>query len=318
MDKGDRFLGCLLGLACGDAVGTTVEFRRRGSFKPMTDMVGGGPFNLEPGQWTDDTSMALCLAESLVERDGFDPVDQLERYVRWRREGYLSSTGAYFDSGNVVDEAIEQFERTREPFCGPTEPMKSGNGSIMRLAPVAMFYHPDLDAVVHHSGESSRTTHGSQQCVEACRLFGAMLFRALSGESKEDTLLASSSAPEALHPGIQAIADGAYRNKDESEIKGSGYVVASLEAALWCFDRTDNYRDAILKAANLGDDADTTAAVCGQIAGAHYGVEGIPAEWLAKVAMRERIEELAEKLQRSGGAGAQGGWNGEGLLEAAR
>ena len=132
----DRYLGAMLGLAAGDALGTTLEFKPPGSFDPIDDMIGGGPFDLEPGQWTDDTSMALCLAESLIERRAFDPVDQLERYTRWYRTGHLSSNGRCFDIGNTVRDALDRFSRTRQPFCGSTSPRAAGNGSIMRLAPV--------------------------------------------------------------------------------------------------------------------------------------------------------------------------------------
>ena len=135
----ERFSGCLLGLAIGDTVGTTLEFKRPGSFEPLTDMVGGGPFRLKPGQWTDDTSMALCLAASLIECRGFDARDQMERYVRWWREGYMSSTGHCFDIGNTTAEALGIFQRTRDPFAGATDLDKAGNGSLMRPAPVPMF-----------------------------------------------------------------------------------------------------------------------------------------------------------------------------------
>ena len=135
----ERFSGCLLGLAIGDTVGTTLEFKRPGSFEPLTDMVGGGPFRLKPGQWTDDTSMALCLAASLIECRGFDARDQMERYVRWWREGYMSSTGHCFDIGNTTAEALGIFQRTRDPFAGSTDLDKAGNGSLMRPAPVPMF-----------------------------------------------------------------------------------------------------------------------------------------------------------------------------------
>lgn len=116
----ERYRGALLGLAAGDALGTTVEFSPPGTFPPVTEIVGGGPFHLEPGQWTDDTSMALCLADSLIEKRAFDPIDQLERYVRWYREGYLSSRGACFDIGATVRGALVRFEKTREPYCGST------------------------------------------------------------------------------------------------------------------------------------------------------------------------------------------------------
>jgi ADP-ribosyl-[dinitrogen reductase] hydrolase len=161
-----RSRGCLLGLAVGDAVGTTVEFQTRGSFAPLADMVGGGPFGLKPGQWTDDTSMALCLATSLVECGGFDPGDQMERYCRWYEEGYLSSTGRCFDIGNTVRSALERFRRDGDPNAGSRDPRSAGNGCIMRLAPVPLFFFPGLDAAEHHAGESSRTTHGAdRRCV---------------------------------------------------------------------------------------------------------------------------------------------------------
>ena len=140
MELKDHYRGSLLGLAAGDALGTTLEFKSPGTFTPINDMVGGGPFGLQPGQWTDDTSMALCLAESLISRKGFDPLDQMERYRRWYREGYLSSTNTCFDIGNTVRCAIHAFERTNEPYSGSTNPQSAGNGSIMRLAPVPLFY----------------------------------------------------------------------------------------------------------------------------------------------------------------------------------
>ena len=162
-----RFRGCLLGLAVGDAIGSTVEFRQRGSFPPVTDMVGGGIFGLKAGQWTDDTSMALCLATSLSTKKGFDPIDQMERYWRWYQNGYLSSTGDCFDIGNTVKQALYDFNRTGNAWSGLTDPYSAGNGSLMRLAPVPLYYFPDREKTVHFAGESSRTTHGAQECIEA-------------------------------------------------------------------------------------------------------------------------------------------------------
>jgi len=295
MNLSERFRGCLLGLTAGDAVGTTVEFQSRGSFPPIQDMVGGGPFNLQPGQWTDDTSMALCLATSLIEVGQFDAKDQMNRYSDWFEFGYLSSTGKCFDIGNTVRQALAQYKASGNPFSGSTHPRTAGNGCLMRLAPVPMFYFPDRDRVLHFSGESARTTHGAVECVEASRLFGCVLFGALSGASKTEILF--GHAPELFEsPSLQAIAKGEYRDKAINLIRGTGYVVASLEAALWCFLMTDTYEQAILTAANLGDDADTTAAICGQVAGAYYGEAGIPTGWLEKLTMRREITELADQL----------------------
>lgn len=291
----DRFRGALIGLACGDAVGTTVEFRQRGTFPLVTDMVGGGPFKLKAGQWTDDTSMALCLAESLVECTGFNATDQMQRYLQWFDNGYWSSTGQCFDIGGTTHDAISKFRNSGEPFSGSTHAQSAGNGCIMRLAPIPMFFFPDRDAVIEMSGESSRTTHGAPECIEASRLFGAMIHLALSGASKDRILLGHGMSGFASE-GIQAIATGEYRTKSEENINGIGYVVPSLEAALWCFYSTDNFCDAILKATNLGNDSDTTAAICGQLAGAFYGEAGIPQMWRSKLSRYNDICLLADKL----------------------
>jgi len=308
MQQLDRFRGCLLGLAAGDAVGTTVEFRPRGSFAPLTGMVGGGPFRLEPGQWTDDTSMALCLAVSLVECNGFDARDQMERYCRWRDEGYLSSNGRCFDIGGTVASALARFQRTGDPFAGSTDPNSAGNGCIMRLAPIAMFYFPDVDLAEHYAAESSRTTHAAAECLDASRLFARMVVRALQGASKHEIILSDQTAFVGAQK-IMSIAQGEYIAKPMSGIRGSGYVVDSLEAALWCFHHTDSFEQAILAAANLGDDADTTAAVCGQVAGAFYGASGIPARWLEPLALRPEIEQLAVQLMVTGTQTIQPGRN---------
>jgi ADP-ribosyl-[dinitrogen reductase] hydrolase len=295
MDRRERFRGCLVGLAAGDAVGTTVEFRPRGSFQPLTDMVGGGPFDLLPGQWTDDTSMALCLGTSLVECGGFDPFDQMKRYCRWQDDGYMSSTGECFDIGRTVADALARYRRSGDPFAGSTHRHSAGNGSLMRLAPVPMFFYPDLDAVERFAAESSRTTHGAAESVDACRLFARAICRALAGSEKGEVLIADADT-FAGSEAIVAIARGSFRDKREDEISGSGYVVSTLEAALWAFFRTDSFEDAVITAANLGDDADTTAAVCGQIAGAYYGAAGIPPAWLERLAMIEEITALADRL----------------------
>lgn len=295
MPMQNRFRGALFGLACGDAVGTTVEFKRRGTFAPVTDMVGGGPFRLRPGEWTDDTSMALCLATSLVEKHGFDPADQMNRYLRWMQDGYLASNGVCFDIGTTVARALNAYRKTENPYSGPVGVNTAGNGCIMRLAPVPMYCIRNRQQAIEWSGESSRTTHGAAECIDACRLFGAMLHAALSGADKEEILL-RHGLEQAGSAALRAIARGDYRCKTAAAIRGSGYVVECLEAALWCFYRTDSFSGAVLMAANLGHDADTTAAVCGQLAGAYYGETGIPQTWLHRVAKKDEIRQLADRL----------------------
>lgn len=302
MDTLERFRGALLGLVIGDALGTTLEFRRPGSFQPLTTLQGGGPFHLSPGQWTDDTSMALCLAESLVQCQGFDPADQMARYLRWYREGYYSSTGICFDIGNTTRRALEHFERDGKPYAGSTDPQTAGNGSLMRLAPVPMFYARQPIQAIEKSGDSSRTTHAAATAVDACRYYGGLLAGALQGTPK-DELLASRYAPVAkywkqhrLHPEIEAVARGSFKRKQPPEIVGSGYVVLALEAALWAFHQSTSFTDGALLAVNLGDDADTTGAIYGQLAGAYYGAADIPGDWLEQLHRRAEIEQLSEQL----------------------
>jgi ADP-ribosyl-[dinitrogen reductase] hydrolase len=300
----DRYRGALLGSAVGDALGTTVEFKAPGAFKPVTEMAGGGPFGLKPGQWTDDTSMALCLAESLIEKRGFDPKDQMDRYCRWWKEGYLSSTGTCFDIGITVKTALAQYLRSGEPFAGSTDPFTAGNGSLMRLAPVPLAFRQNVELAIYNAGESSRTTHAAPTTIDACRYFAGLLLGALGGRSKQE-LLSSFFYPgpeeqywkcHPLSPEIAEIANGSFKHKQPPAIIGSGFVVHSLEAALWAFYRSDSFRDGALLAVNLGNDADTTGAIYGQLAGAFYGVNAIPKDWIERVTMREFIGERADAL----------------------
>ncbi|MEZ6142085.1 MAG: ADP-ribosylglycohydrolase family protein [Zavarzinella sp.] len=278
MDINTRMRGCLLGLACGDAVGTTVEFCERGSFPPVTDMIGGGPFNLPAGAWTDDTSMALCLASSLVEVGHFDPSDQMKRYCQWYDTGYMSSTGRCFDIGLTVRGALVRYQQSSDPYSGRTEPQSAGNGCIMRLAPVPLFFYPDRNAAIYWAGESSRTTHGAPECIEACKLLASMICIALSGGSK-DEILFSHRLSDYQTSKVRSIAAGDYRHKSVNEIFGTGYVIHCLEASAWCFYNSESYKDATFRAVNLGDDADTTGAVCGQIAGSATGHPGKGNKW---------------------------------------
>lgn len=290
---GDRYRGCLLGLACGDAVGTTLEFKPRDSYSPLTDMVGGGPFGLQPGQWTDDTSMALCLATSLIECNGFDANDQMQRYLRWWREGYLSSTGRCFDIGNTTLVALERYAHDGNPWAGDDDPMTAGNGSLMRLAPVVLWFHRSSE-LLERAGESSLTTHAAAEAVDCCRLLARVICNALDGKGKAELLAGAAEATS--QPKVQALTKGSYQTKTREQVRGNGYCVESLEAALWCVHYTNDFEQAILTAANLGEDTDTTAAITGQIAGALYGEQGIPRHWRKKLRNGLLIAGLAEEL----------------------
>lgn len=290
----DRALGALMGLAVGDALGTTLEFRRRDSSPPVIDLVGGGPFSLRSGEWTDDTAMALALADSLVHCDGLDEHDLMKRFVSWWRSGEYSCTGTCFDIGITTREALQRFERNGQPVAGRTDPNTAGNGSLMRLAPVVIYAvgRPDVNSS-DLAARQSATTHGAQACLDACRLFAAMLFDAIKGAPRTHVIRTPVGE---VHESLAPIAAGSYRGAHRDRIKSSGYVVHTLEAALWCVSRTTSFRDAVVLAANLADDADTVAAVTGQLAGAIHGLQGIPKEWIGRLAWADRIETLGRTL----------------------
>lgn len=288
----DRAIGCLLGLAVGDAIGTTLEFSVRDSNAPLTDMVGGGPFDLAPGQWTDDTSMALCLADSLIACDGLQQDDLMRRFVRWFLHGENSATGRCFDIGTTTLTALQAFQKTGDPVAGSTDPQSAGNGSIMRLAPVVLRWLEDREAAIAAARAQSVTTHGAASAVEGCALLAEILLDAIATGDRT-VLREPRSSPDSA---IAAIAGGSWHGKVRDEIRSTGYVVHTLEAALWAVDRSNSFEQAVLLAANLGDDADTVAAVAGQVAGAVWGRSGIPAQWLDRLAWREDIEQKASAL----------------------
>lgn len=293
MNRRERARGALMGLAVGDAIGAQAEFAARGQYE-IIDMVGGGPWGLEPGQWTDDTSMALCIATSLVEQHGFDAKDQINRYVRWMREGYLSSTGECFDIGGTTRRSLHRYLFSGNPYAGINDPSSAANGCIMRLAPIPIVYG-SLRELPTMARDSCRITHATTVCLEATDLFAEMVSRALAGQPKAAILQAGQDWAFESED-LRDVALQSYAFKSQSQIFGTGYVVACLEAACYCFLQTDSYRDAILMAANLGDDTDTTAAVCGQLAGAFYGEGGIPDAWRATVTMSDFIRQTADDL----------------------
>ena len=294
-----RYRGSILGLAAGDAVGTTVEFQPPGSFEPVTDMIGGGVFQLEPGQWTDDTSMALCLAESLIQCQGLNLVDQLTRYCRWYRDGYFSCKDHCFDIGNTTRTALHAFELSGQPDAS-TDPYTAGNGSLMRLAPVPLFYSRQIEDAIYFSAQSSITTHAAPNAIDACRYYASLIVGAIDGQDKAnllaDTYLADYWRSESLSAEIEQVRSGSFKTKQPPAIVGSGYVVKSLEAALWAFAHSDSFEEGILMAVNLGDDADTTGAIYGQLAGAYYGESGIPDPWRQQLAFKPQMETMADQL----------------------
>lgn len=293
MNLNDRAVGGLLALACGDALANGVEFSPRGS-AAITDMHSTRRY-LPVGQWSDDTGLALCLGESLVETNGFDAADQMRRYEGFydRHEGWPCELG--LAPGNTLGAALKKFKHTDEPFAGSTHPLAAGNGGLMRLLPAALAAHPDSNLVRVWARESTRTTHGAQECLEASELLALVLHHLLLGETRADALASTKNEPWQSKK-LQALSQGNYLNKPDTLIKAKSYVVDTLEAALWCFASTTSLEEALLTAANLGDDCDTVAAITGQLAGCHYGVQNIPEGWLGVLMEKNRIETLAKQL----------------------
>jgi len=293
----DRALGAFIGLAVGDALGTTIEFRRRDSYEPIEDMVGGGPFGLRPGEWTDDTSMALCLADSLLANGGaLDPVDLALRFVRWWKEGENSVTGSCFDIGGATRAALAFFEDTGVPR-GSAHERSAGNGGIMRLAPVAVAARGEAEKASALARAQSEVTHAAPECLDAAEALAQILAAGVAGEGLGAL---DAGARASLTAGrVKAIAEGAFRGKSRAQIRSSGYVVDTLEAALWAVSESKTFAEAVLKAVNLGDDADTVGAVAGQVAGAVWGLSGIPERWRRRLAWSDRLIETADALWRT-------------------
>lgn len=288
----DRAIGALVGLAVGDAVGTTLEFTPRDRHT-VTDMVGGGPFRLKPGEWTDDTSMALCLAETLLETKYTDTDCFRDKMLKWYREGYNSSNGVCFDIGNTTRYALEQYVIQGGDWYGNYEPETAGNASIIRLSPVAIYFYRNFPKAFYNAKNQSMATHCSIEAINSAEYLTALLVQLINGHSKEKVF-----SPQRLPfvPRVLIINAGEYKQKTRDQIRSSGYVIDTLEAAMWAVWNTDNFRDAILLAANLADDADSVAATAGQLAGALYGWSGIPQEWKDKLVQHDRIAAMAGEL----------------------
>ena len=301
----NRRRGTLIGLAVGDAARVPRPCLETsaitGSFAPVTGYRSGGPHRLKPGEWTDDTSMALALADSIA-TVGWDLNDQASRYVEWWQTGKYSVNGRCFDIGITTRNALNRFLTNKDALAsGNSSEQSSGNGSIMRLAPVPIahvdLYPDNIEELARLADESSMPTHASEQCRSACRYLATVLAALIHGEDRDKVLspewqpLKQLNAIKPLNPLIQEIAQGSFRQKQPPAIQGSGWVVKSLEASLWAFHDAETFEEAVLKAVNLGDDADTTGAICGQLAGAYWGESGISESLRAGLARMDMIEE---------------------------
>ena len=283
-----RWKGSFVGLAIGDQLGSLVEGKSRGTFDRVTGMMDGS-------FWTDDTSQALCIADSLISKKSLDISDHLERFSRWLYEGYLSCKEWGYGCGPTARLAITDYKKYGTPKPVKDQPT---NGALMRLCPVPLFFSEDLEEAILMSGESSKSTHDNPICIDSCRLYGSMIVKAVRGNDKESILNYDPSLwnNNPLERSINDVALGSFKEKDRSEIKGTLNISESIEAALWAFDKSSSFAEGALMAVNLGDDADTTAAIFGQLGGAFYGYESIPNDWKLDLIDRGLVEYLAQSL----------------------
>ncbi len=276
----ERFLGALVGAAVGDAVAVATQYKRPGKFTPVGDMLGGGPFELPRGAYSDDTAMALCLAESLLEREGFDARDQVQRYRRWQQEGHLSATGQCVGITAGTARALARAQWRRQHFAGSHDPEAQDPETLSRVVPVALFFFADADQAAHQAGEAARTTCQSPAVMSACRALSRALHAAVSGAPKA-SILAAGAAGALATP----VAPG-----------GEAGAAQALAAALKVFEQTANFREAVLAAANQGGASDVVTSVCAALAGAHYTLSSIPALWRNSLIKLPLIEEFADRL----------------------
>jgi ADP-ribosylglycohydrolase len=294
----DRFQGALLGLAVGDALAAHTQFRKPGNFAPVGDLLGGGPFDLPRGAWTDDTAMALLLAESLLESGGFDAQDQVNRYVRWQREGYASATGQCVGISANVARSLATALYRRQPFAGSHDPEQLDKDPLSRVAPVVMYFFTDASTAVTRAAEAARITAQAPMVLDCVRLFAAMVRLALTGKDKESVLRPPREmwTSVSTRPEVLAVYEGSYLRRMPPEITGGGHVVQALEAALWAFHHGESFREGALLAANLGRDSDVVASAYGQLAGAYHGVSAIPGIWRNSLMRQELVIDTADRL----------------------
>jgi ADP-ribosyl-[dinitrogen reductase] hydrolase len=289
----DKVIGSMIGLAVGDAFGAPYEFKIP-PYIVSSDYIEGGVHNVRIGEWTDDTSMTLCLAESLLEKQGFDAKDQIEKYILWKEFGYFSTRGYCFDIGNTVEKALNNYQKTNDPYSGLRGDENSGNGSLMRLAPIALYYSKNVNELIKYAKLSSLTTHQSELAVDACIFYAQLIKGAINGVDKEMLLSKDFVDKDELRPEIVKIIEGSY--KKNKLYKPTGYVIDTLEVALMAFNRFNTFEEGLLHTISLGYDTDTVGAVYGQLAGAFYGYDQIPLKWKNALINHDEIYKIASRF----------------------
>lgn len=293
----DRALGAIIGLAVGEAVGISLEGKSRDRCGDYVDMAGGGYFGLERGQWAGDTAMALALLESLSFRGKLDETDFMDRLVEWQDEGNYSCTKTCVGMSEVTREALAEYRQYGDPVAGDDNPDCLDAGSLVRIAPIAARYWGDRSLLERMAERQSLTTHASLYVVDACVAFADILADAISGASREvvfrDHRTKGASSAEFL-------GRGSWKHLRREDVRSTNNALGLLEAAMWCVHHSDNFPEAVLRAARLGHDAGTVAALTGQLAGAFYGASAIPENWTEDLAWYYRILDWAETLVERG------------------
>jgi ADP-ribosyl-[dinitrogen reductase] hydrolase len=287
----DKIKGSLYGLIIGDALGAPFEFKLKGTFTFDGEYHNGGHLDLNKGEWTDDSSLMLCILASLNEYNKFSPKDIMKKFSKWHLDGYLSSKDKSFDISSTTKESIETFLKTKKPYVDPQDENHSDNGSIMRLAPIPIFFYPDLKKMKKYSMLSSAITNNTSFCLEGCKIMATLFYRILNGLPKESLFDFDLSNYSDKYKQLKHI-----KKTKMYQLKHGGFVYDTLESALWSFYKSENFRDGMLIAINLGGDTDTRAAVYGQIAGLYYGFEKIPEHYVKNIAKKDMVDDHINKF----------------------
>jgi ADP-ribosylglycohydrolase len=300
-----------MGVVVGDALGLPVQFRSREEVRknPVTDMTGWGTFSLPPGSWSDDSSLTLCLAQSFIDKRGFVMMDVYRKFVRWHDEGYMTPYGCSYDIGRTTSKAIQNMRKwiaagnmndPRVPF-GPMGENDNGNGALMRILPAILWYDNKMETpeqaeyAIRAATDIAAMTHSHIISQIACAIYGGIITSLMDGVEPTQACRVEGVSRR-VHRDYNRIMTGNIAGLPEEEIRSTGYVVDSLEAAIWCFLRHDNYRDTVLEAVNLGGDTDTIAAIAGGMAGVTYGIDGIPVDWIEKLAGYRWVSEIIQNF----------------------
>lgn len=292
-----RFRGAILGAAIGDAMGVTNEMLDRTNTADLTQLVGGGICDIAPGGWTDDTAMLLCVSESLIVKHGFDANDQMDRFVRWWRYGYMTCAGRTYDVGNTTRLALFAYIQTGDPFSGVQSTHSAGNGALSRVAPIGLYYAVQTDMIDQVATYSSMLTHATVHSIDACRYVAWLVAQFVSGVSKQDALAATWPFSP-LCADIAHVVEGSYRQRSLDQMDASSYVVDMLEIVLFVLDAYDDFASGLCALSSAGGLTTTSCTIYGALAGALYGDDAIPEQWRHALVQRDKIEWFAEELLR--------------------